>query len=992
MTWQKLLAVMRRVLLLVLAYSLANANLTDSVSASLAENRSVTETNVSVSHVLPVTSTTTLTATMSHTDSVESATQRASNSHTQPTSTISTSKDIIYYVGPCDAVVAVGPSASKQFLPVSSLVGAAPIDGRDGGGSVPVFVIPAITFGANGGAIVSIRLQPKYNTSAALGTTAPASNNTHQLTIVDNDVYPRFSPAVVQSPSSSFVLMVKDALYASIVDPADDTAQSLSMLAGNSSESHGIISILDKRRGALRASMNSRQNQLDIAFERFISYRVAYDEWVVIRFDERSTTLPSNCANNMQVILHIKAFEYAFPIHGITNAVCFGVLIAGIVASIGGVSLALSQHAGAVSILSLLHYAQEDGRQLPLSISILQVSVGDSKYKYVVGVLVVNSAIVGTVALLHLALVRVILPMWKRVHPQVAQGMLRFPSLTVALVLHLAPGMWYSFGRNSGHLTTEDYVLNFTALALLTSMTWLGFRLLVSSSMSVRYLPHKNGKGLLNDHGYDDRLKKAVLHTVTASDVLLDAQQRRARVLSTAGSSDSAPLASDEHLENEEDVWAALEELEAPMDPLKHRPHAMLLLKEGRHFHSWLRRLFLWLDEEHGEWRSIDLQGTFVASHGHVFINYTKRGRLWMGFEQIDVFLVSLLTVVDNYTQTLGLIQFGLTLAVKVVMYLACVGLKPARRTHTSLWLHCLYLSETIVALALTVGAYRIELLSVTSVVQEVGCFFCACVLLMDTLCTALHAAVLAWMQVRRRSRFVSSSSNQNSAVERFTVRVTDEVGLREGADLVSGMVLGSEAARDALRRQQRCQESDAVYDELMMWQPGGKDKKRAATLVAPAPINLEQQQVEGESSEDIDEDIQMLVRCGFERPGSRRRGRAPVASMNTSRTGLIEDDVPPTLLAAVVDGQEEHVAPTAAMHERTEAFLCSPGFYSLEESDQRTLLAAAARAQSQTCLVVGHADTDGDSCLDVVDRLLEEDAQLHSHRLASGRYYERET
>lgn len=694
---------------------------------------------------------------------------------------VTPSKRKRHYLGQCESEVSVGAYTEKRFISISNLAGGSPNDVND---MVPYYYISAIDFRAHGVVILVSLQNPNVSEVSVDGVP------TFTETTADSD------PTDRTLLSAAFVLSVKAELNTRMLGTADAVTANRLFSEGNSQEGHGVLAILQKRQ-AFVGAYASNNRTLMITMLNFMSYRIASDEWVIINFFGNATD-PDGCASQQgQIIIQIATYEF-LEIQYVTNVLCFIVLIVGLAASFVGTPLALSQHAGAVSLLSLLHFAQEDGATLPLAINVFQASIGSTKYRYVVGVLVVQTSVIAFLAIVHYVAARWAIPYFKGLNVHISQAMLRHPALSVALVLHLTPGMWFAFGRNLGNQSAAQYVLNFTCFTVVTYLTWIGFRDLVSSSMSVRYLPHKDRSGRLIDHGFHDDL----VHSIDiGGDVMVK----------HTVDDEGFPI-REEH-SGSVALEASVQSEESNFDATKHRPHRYLILREAFHrgTPSWLRRLLLWLDEEDGVWRSIDPLQTFLPSRGHAVHNYTKQGRLWMGFEQLDVFIVALLTLVDNYTTQLASIQFGITLLAKIGMFLAAVGLKPARRTYAGLLLLMLYFFEMCAALALLISAQRAELVPVCEVVQTAVCFICSVILVLEVLCVMIIGGAAALLRVRRRQAFLASARGRDT-IDRFTTRLESQMFV-DGVDLVDGELIGSELGHDASRRRLANQKASEVRE-----------------------------------------------------------------------------------------------------------------------------------------------------------------------------------
>jgi hypothetical protein len=742
------------------------------------------------------------------------ASHRQQNEH-QPdstsisqTSSLTLSKRRPQYLGECQSSVSVGSYTEKRFISVADVAGGSPNDVND---FIPYYYISAIDFRAHGVVIIVSLQNPNASQTDADGT--PTFTAAATAAAVDD-----LNPADPTLLSGAFVVSVKSELNTRMIGSADAVVANRLFSEGNSQEGHGALAILEKRRAFIGAYANNNRT-LMITLLNFVSYRVASDEWIIFNFFENSTD-PSGCVTG-QIIIQIATYRF-LELQSVTNILCFIALLAGIVASFVGTPLVLSQHAGAVALLSLLHFAQEDGATLPLAINVFQASIGSTKYRYVVGVLVVQTTVIAFLVIVHYLAARWVIPYVKGLNVHVAQALVRHPALSVALVLHLAPGMWFSFGRNLGNQASEQYVLNFACFSVTTYLTWIGFRDLVSSSMSVRYLPHKDRSGRLIDHGFHDDL-------VTSIDIGGD-------VMVTYTIDDEGYPIREEHCGSIA-LEAFVQSEESHFDATKHRPHRYLILREAFHrgTPSWLRRLLLWLDEEHGVWRSIDPLQTFLASRGHAVQHYTKRGRLWMGLEQLDIFLVALLTLVDNYTTQLASIQFGITLLSKTIMFLAAVGLNPARRTYAGLLLLMLYFFEMCAALALLIGAQRAELVPVCEVVQTAVCFICAIILVLELLCVLIIGGAAALLRVQRRQAFLSSARGRDP-IARFTTRLDSQLFV-DGIDLVDGELVGSELGRDASRRRQAFAMASSLREMDGSIQSGNEQKPQQPNAAAAEPL-----------------------------------------------------------------------------------------------------------------------------------------------------------
>lgn len=657
-----------------------------------------------------------------------------------------------------------------------------------------------------------------------LATRTDASEN-------DTDASPpQFSP--LMSPSSAFLLQVKREFLARSLGFADDVVQNQFFFEGNSLESHGVSAILSKRQGYVAASFEANLSTLRITFNDFRSYRVANDEFLYINL-YRNATFPRSCSDlnlvghsssiRMQstIVIQIRAYAPIEVIFRATNAICLAVFVFGILFAWAGNPLPLSHHAGSVAMLSLLHYAQEDGQQLPLTINILQVSLGSSKYRYLVASLIVNTSVVVAMFLTHFVVAS---------FTRSGIGRLRYPYYSLVIFMHLAPGTWYCFGRNIGNLNVEQYILNVAVALAFGYLTWLGFRFLILSAIAAKYLPHKDVYGQLINY---EETGKATVQVNNRDAQVPDSQ------LFFPGA-------------------VELEHLETRYDATCHRPHARLFIDRfmKKQWPMWWVRLMLTLDEEHGQWKAIDVDGTFLDSSGYVIQSYTKKGRLWMGFEQLDFILVSLITLIDNYTTWLAVLQFGITMIVKIIMFVVGSWMHPPRRNATAILLQTLYLTEAVIMASLVIGSVSKNIIPFSRVIHDVGCFLCSILLACDVVAALAFSSAIAWCNTQVQRDSLTSKSNQTVS---FPLETASHVPL----ELVEGHIANSEFGRQASHRL-------SLSDALEMKLHG--TKKQTPLLVPQSRDSPEPQRhnrrlrasvivmiPEGEEN-PIDEDIRVMV------------------------------------------------------------------------------------------------------------------------------------
>jgi hypothetical protein len=221
---------------------------------------------------------------------------------------------------------------------------------------------------------------------------------------------------------------------------------------------------IDLKVGDLRVT--TEDTFVALTFDSFTSYRIAADEFLYINFFNNATS-PYGCAAIAPVVIRIKAYAQSV-MSDVVQGIAFGVLVFGLISVLARGSVPSSHQAGMYGMLSFTHFAQEDGNALSLILNPLQASIGASKYQYVQGALVSSVSIIAAVAGIQLAAVFYLRRM-SFLPPLEAQAVVRFPSVLVAVAVHLAPSTFYCVGRNFGN---QNGILSY-GLAFLNSAVFL---------------------------------------------------------------------------------------------------------------------------------------------------------------------------------------------------------------------------------------------------------------------------------------------------------------------------------------------------------------------------------------------------------------------------------------------------------------------------------------------------------------------------------------
>jgi hypothetical protein len=252
-------------------------------------------------------------------------------------------------------------------------------------------------------------------------------------------------------------IFAKSSLLESVLVPAEQAVG----LEGDfrSVESHGINDFWPNNPQYFRFSRSNSAFSLQVL--PLNSYRIAVDEWIIINFYFNATA-PLGCATK-PVVIRISAFKPPFYLP-ILGGVALFVMISGIIAAATQRTIPTSHHATMIAMLAWMHFAQEDGTQLPLALSPLQLSFGTTKYRYVLGALFGNAGIIFLVFFgQHIAMYYV--ARRRGYDRSLAARAVLYPRLTSSVVMHFAGAILFCCGRNFGNQTSTSFIV--TSLVLL---------------------------------------------------------------------------------------------------------------------------------------------------------------------------------------------------------------------------------------------------------------------------------------------------------------------------------------------------------------------------------------------------------------------------------------------------------------------------------------------------------------------------------------------
>lgn len=253
--------------------------------------------------------------------------------------------------GPCTAEYSVFPLFTNT-IPYSDIIGYP----EDKVGNVFSYTeIPAVLIQSNGFS-VGVRLQQGY-----------------------------FFPNV--NMPIALKIFVKSELLESVLAPAEQTGGLESDFV--STEGHGFNEFWPAKPQFF--SFSRTNNAFSLQVLPLTTFRIAVDEWIIINFYFNATA-PLGCAVK-PVVIRAAAFKSPFYVP-ILGGVALFVMVAGMIAAATQRTIPTSHHASMVAILAWMHFAQEDGTELPLALSPFQLSFGDTKYRFVLGALFGNAGII----------------------------------------------------------------------------------------------------------------------------------------------------------------------------------------------------------------------------------------------------------------------------------------------------------------------------------------------------------------------------------------------------------------------------------------------------------------------------------------------------------------------------------------------------------------------------------------------------------------------
>jgi hypothetical protein len=237
-------------------------------------------------------------------------------------------------------------------------------------------------------------------------------------------------------------------------------------------------------------TVERRPRRLYVTMRPIPAYRLAYDEfWFFnVRFN---ASVPMGCASSQAIIVHVTATSRSV-LTQVTQAICGVVLLLGVFAACVE-SIPTSQHATMIAVLAEMHFAQEDGTPLPFVIHPLGVTLGTTKYRYLLGAALANTGICVGMLLLQCIAAAVLIQCRNNRDVDAALGKVKFPRITSALHVHLFPATCFAIARVFGSTTLSSYVIAGSALVTLMGMAVLVHRSSVSSVMpfDAEFVPNK---------------------------------------------------------------------------------------------------------------------------------------------------------------------------------------------------------------------------------------------------------------------------------------------------------------------------------------------------------------------------------------------------------------------------------------------------------------------------------------------------------------------
>jgi hypothetical protein len=258
----------------------------------------------------------------------------------------------------------------------------------------------------------------------------------------------------------------------------------------DSQERHGLLDETQKGRLTLtyyRTGLSS----IGIRFNVQESYRLGQDEYIYIT-PWANATVPGGCGTpslDAPAVIRVRAFQYSNIYTG-TQVTCFLTIMMGIIASFAGTSITTSHQAGMIAIVAAQHFAQEDGAPMGLGVHPTQFRIGQDKYRYVLGGIFGDVALI--LGLLLIQRVAIIVYRVKGYSPEETFRIVRYPRITVTVLVHLTPSLMFLCGRNFGNQSTVMFVLStVTFCSVLVALAW-GFRMHISTSarFKAKWMPY----------------------------------------------------------------------------------------------------------------------------------------------------------------------------------------------------------------------------------------------------------------------------------------------------------------------------------------------------------------------------------------------------------------------------------------------------------------------------------------------------------------------